>query len=128
MQFDSENKNSKWYDAIKLEMESMLEYKVFKKWDKTILDKHMKVMNPPIEEDEQIPGVEDDHAQENAVPQDEPATEAECFKQAEDSSISEHWIMMTAVLNENDGQPMTQHMNTFMQSLMIWTQRMLLPS
>ena len=29
-QFDSENKNSKWYDAIKLEMESMLEYKVFK--------------------------------------------------------------------------------------------------
>ena len=25
MQFDSENKNSKWYDAIKLEMESMLE-------------------------------------------------------------------------------------------------------
>ena len=30
MQFDSENKNSKWYDAIKLEMESMLEYKVFK--------------------------------------------------------------------------------------------------
>ena len=33
MQFDSENKNSKWYDAIKLEMESMLEYKVFKKGD-----------------------------------------------------------------------------------------------
>ena len=32
IQFDSENKNSKWYDAIKLEMESMLEYKVFKKW------------------------------------------------------------------------------------------------
>ena len=31
MQFDAENKNSKWYDAIKLEMESMLEYKVFKK-------------------------------------------------------------------------------------------------
>ena len=30
MQFDSENKNSKWYDAIKLEMESMLEYKVLK--------------------------------------------------------------------------------------------------
>ena len=30
MQFDSENKKSKWYDAIKLEMESMLEYKVFK--------------------------------------------------------------------------------------------------
>ena len=25
-------------------MESMLEYKVFIKWDKTILDKHMKVM------------------------------------------------------------------------------------
>ena len=30
MQFDSENKNSKWYDAIKLEMESMLEYKYSK--------------------------------------------------------------------------------------------------
>ena len=37
MQFDSENKNSKWYDAMKLEMESMLEYKVFKKWDKQSL-------------------------------------------------------------------------------------------
>ena len=47
MQFDSENKSSKWYDAIKLEMESILEYKVFKKWDKAILDKHKKVMNPP---------------------------------------------------------------------------------
>ena len=30
-----------------LEMESMLEYKVFKKWGKAILDKHKKVMNPP---------------------------------------------------------------------------------
>ena len=47
MQFDSENKNSKWYDSIMLEMESMLEYKVFKKWDKAILDKHKKVMNFP---------------------------------------------------------------------------------
>ena len=47
MQFDSENKNSKWYDAIKLEMESISEYKVFKKWDKAILDKHKKVKNPP---------------------------------------------------------------------------------
>ena len=47
MQFDSENKNCKWYDAIKLEMESMLEYKEFKKWDKAILDKHKKVTNPP---------------------------------------------------------------------------------
>ena len=47
MQFDSENKTSNWYDAIKLEMESMLEYKVFKKWDKAILDKHKKVTNPP---------------------------------------------------------------------------------
>ena len=43
MQFDSENKNSKWYDAIKLEMASMLEYNVFKKWDKATLDKHKKV-------------------------------------------------------------------------------------
>ena len=45
MQFDSKNKNSKWHGAIKLEMESMLEYKVFKKWDKACLDKHKKVMN-----------------------------------------------------------------------------------
>ena len=49
MQFDSANKNSKWYDAIKLEMESMLEYEVFKKWDKAILDKYKKVMNSPKE-------------------------------------------------------------------------------
>ena len=47
MQFGFENKNSKWYDAIQLEMESMLEYKVLKKWDKEILDKHKKVKNPP---------------------------------------------------------------------------------
>ena len=47
IQFDSENKSSKWYDAIKLEMESMLEYKVFKKWDKAILNKHKQVMNSP---------------------------------------------------------------------------------
>ena len=39
--------DSKRHDAIKLEMESMLEYKVFKKWDKAIHDKHKKVMNPP---------------------------------------------------------------------------------
>ena len=45
MQFDSETNNSKWYDAIRLEIESMLEYKVFKKWDKAILDKHKKVTN-----------------------------------------------------------------------------------
>ena len=38
MQFDSENKNS---------MESMSEYKVFKKWDKVITHKHKKVTNPP---------------------------------------------------------------------------------
>ena len=38
MQFDSENKNRKWYDAINLEMESMLENKAFKKWDKAILE------------------------------------------------------------------------------------------
>ena len=47
MQFDSENKNSKWYDAINMEMESMRKYRVFKKWDKAILDKHKKVMNSP---------------------------------------------------------------------------------
>ena len=47
MQFDSENKNSKWYDAIKLKIESILQYKVFKEWDKAILDKHKKVKNRP---------------------------------------------------------------------------------
>ena len=47
MQFDSEKKNSKWYDSSKLEMESMLEYEVIKKWDKAILHKHKKVVNPP---------------------------------------------------------------------------------
>ena len=47
MPFDSENNNTKWYDAIKLEMESMIQYKVFKKWDKAILHKHKKVMNSP---------------------------------------------------------------------------------
>ena len=47
MQFDSESKNSKWYDGIKLEMESIIESKLFKKWDKAILDKHKKVMNSP---------------------------------------------------------------------------------
>ena len=46
MQFDSENKNSKWYDAIKMEMESMREYKVFIRWNKAILNKHKQVMNP----------------------------------------------------------------------------------
>ena len=35
------------YDAIKLKMESMSEYKGFKKGDKAILDKHKKVKNPP---------------------------------------------------------------------------------
>ena len=44
MEFDSENKNSKCYDAIKLGMESMIEYNLFKKWDKAILDKHKRVM------------------------------------------------------------------------------------
>ena len=48
MQFDKENKNRKWYDAIKLEMESMQAYEVFKTWNKAILDKHKKVMNPPM--------------------------------------------------------------------------------
>ena len=49
MQFDTENKHNKWDDAIKLEMESMFEYEVFKKWEKRILDKHKKIMNPPKE-------------------------------------------------------------------------------
>ena len=47
MQFDSDNKNSKWYDAITLEIESMSEYKVFKRVDKAILDKHKKSQTLP---------------------------------------------------------------------------------
>ena len=47
LQFDTEIKTSKWYDAINIEMESMLEYQVFNKQDKAILHKHKKVMNPP---------------------------------------------------------------------------------
>ena len=39
MKFDKENENSKWYDAINLEMESMHTYRVFKKWHKAILDR-----------------------------------------------------------------------------------------
>ena len=48
MQFDTEKINSKWYDAIKIELESMLEYQVIKKWDNAILDNHKKVMDPPM--------------------------------------------------------------------------------
>ena len=47
MQFDKENHNNKWYDDIKLEMESMQSYQVFKKWDKAILDKQKKIINAP---------------------------------------------------------------------------------
>ena len=47
IQFDSEKNNSKWYDAVKLEIDSMQELIVFKKWHKVILDKHKKAMNPP---------------------------------------------------------------------------------
>ena len=50
------------------------------------------------EEDEQIPGVEDDYAQENTIPQDEPATEAARFKQAEDSGRQR-------ALDNDDGRP-----------------------
>ena len=35
------------FTLVLTEMESMFEYKVFKKWDKAILDKHKEVMNPP---------------------------------------------------------------------------------
>ena len=46
IQFDTENKNSKWYDVIKFKMESILEYVVFKMWDKAILNNHKKIINP----------------------------------------------------------------------------------
>ena len=41
MQFDKENK------IVNGMMPLMQAYKVFQKWDKTILDKHKRVMNPP---------------------------------------------------------------------------------
>ena len=47
MQFNQENHKSKWHDDIKLEMESMYSYKIFKKWDRAILYKHKKVINAP---------------------------------------------------------------------------------
>ena len=47
MKFDKENKNSKWYDVIMLEMESMQAYKVFKSGIKQFLTNTKKVMNPP---------------------------------------------------------------------------------
>ena len=46
MQFDKENKNSKWYDVIVLEMNFMQEYKVFKKCDKAILLKIPVLYSP----------------------------------------------------------------------------------
>ena len=58
-----------------------------------------------IEEDEQIPGVEDDHAHETAIPQDEPETEAECFKQAKDSSGQR-------ALDNDDGHPQRERQST----------------
>ena len=39
MQFGKENHNSKWYDAIKLEKESMQSYKVFKSGIRQFLTK-----------------------------------------------------------------------------------------
>ena len=47
MQFDTENMNSKWNNSIKLEMETVHEYKLLKIWDKALLDKHKLFNNPP---------------------------------------------------------------------------------
>ena len=47
MKFDKENHNSKWYDAIKLKMESTQSYKVLRGGIRLFLTKTRKVINAP---------------------------------------------------------------------------------
>ena len=48
LQLDEQNGNSKWYDATKLEMDQIIEYKVFQDHGKTQYDpKSSKVSNAP---------------------------------------------------------------------------------
>ena len=47
LEFDKANNNSKWYDATKAELDSMLSYEVFQKYEKVKYDKQKKVMNAP---------------------------------------------------------------------------------
>ena len=47
LEFDSQNNNSKWYDAMKNEMDSIKQYGVFQTGEKAVYDKHKKVINSP---------------------------------------------------------------------------------
>ena len=47
LEFDKANNNSKWYDAMKAEMDSIHSYEVFKKHGKAQFDKQKKVINAP---------------------------------------------------------------------------------
>ena len=46
-EFDKANNNSKWYDAMKAEIDSIHSYEVFKKHEKAQYDKQKKVINAP---------------------------------------------------------------------------------
>ena len=47
LEFDKGNINSKWYDATKAELDSILSYEVFQKHEKAEYDKEKKVSNAP---------------------------------------------------------------------------------
>ena len=47
LEFDKANKNSKWYDATKAELDSIYSYEVFKNHEKPQYDKHEKVLTHP---------------------------------------------------------------------------------
>ena len=47
LEFDKANKNSKSYDVMKAEMDSIHSYEVFKKHQRTQYDKQKKIMNAP---------------------------------------------------------------------------------
>ncbi|KAL7562900.1 hypothetical protein ACA910_000273 [Epithemia clementina (nom. ined.)] len=47
MELDKQNGNSKWFDAVELEMAQIKEYNVFKDGGKATFDNHKKVTNAP---------------------------------------------------------------------------------
>ena len=47
LEFDKANNNSKWYDAIEAELDSIHSYQVFQKHEKAIYDRQKKVINAP---------------------------------------------------------------------------------
>ena len=49
LEFDKANKNSKWYDATKAELDSIHSHEVFQKHEKVKYDKQKKVVNAPPE-------------------------------------------------------------------------------